>query len=62
MLEKGRIMEWLIWAGSSPGGMNKRGFSEGVRVLEAGIEECRKERGEGVMVVLGIEREELWER
>lgn len=61
-------MESLTWVGSTPGGMNKRGFSEGgregVRVLEAGIEECRRERREGVMVVVvvGMEREEVWER
>jgi hypothetical protein len=65
MLEKGRIMESLISVGSTPGGMNKKGFSEGgregVRVLEAGIEECRRVRKEGVVVVVvvGMEREEV---
>jgi hypothetical protein len=57
-------MESLISVGSTPGGMNKKGFSEGgregVRVLEAGIEECRRVRKEGVVVVVvGMEREEV---
>jgi hypothetical protein len=58
-------MESLISVGSTPGGMNKKDFSEGgregVRVLEAGIEECRRVRKEGVVVVVvvGMEREEV---
>lgn len=50
--------------GSTPGGMNRKGFSEGggVRVLEAGIEEWRRERKEGVVVRLGMGREKVWVR
>lgn len=64
MLEPGRIMESLTSSGSTPGGTNRRDSKrgkDGVPVLEAAVECCRKERREGaavvVVVVLGMERE-----